>query len=171
MKLPINVTVIQPPPNNQRGVLTAAREISLSRDRVEFEESPDGLIIHGLTELDIEIAVDELRKRVPSIRYAKPQVAYDMGPPIQEPYYRATVDLPNESLGAVMGDLISRRGLIHSVRDGATSTQLVAELPVSECFGYSTTLRSLTQGKGHYSVEFAGYRPTPYIGPDMPDAA
>ena len=171
MALPINVVLIHPPANEQGAIVAAARDIDVSGRRVAFEESSKGLIVHGLTELDIEMAVYELQKSFPTIRYGKPQVAYDMGPPMMEPYYRATIDFPSEKLGWVMGDMSSRRGEIQSVQEGSPVTQLVAEVPVSECFGYSTTLRALTQGRGHYSVEFAGYRRTPYFGGGTDDAA
>ena len=171
VRLPINVTVIRPPANEQQAIATAARHLGAPADRVVFEQSIEGLIVHGLTELDIEKAIFELQKTFPEIRYAKPQVAYDMGPPLSEPYYRATVAIPAEHLGTVMGDMMSRRGLIQSTREGPAETQFVVDVPVSECFGYSTTLRALTRGRGTYTVEFAGYRPAPFIGPGTDDAA
>ena len=140
-------------------------------DRVVFEESTEGLIVHGLTELDLELAIHELRKAVPGIRQGKPRVAYDMGPPLLEPYYRAMVDIPAESEGPVIGDMVSRRAAILAARDGPVGRQLVADIPVSECFGYFTVLRILTQGRGTYAVEYAGHRPAPFFDPGKGDAA
>ena len=171
MTLPISVVVIYPSGNEQKAIMAAARDIDAFGSRVAFEDSSKGLIVHGLTELDIEMAVYELQKSFPSIRSGKPQVAYHMGPPMLEPYYRATIDAPSENLGWVLGDISSRRGEIQSVQEGATETQVVADMPVSECFGYSATLRALTRGRGRYSVEYLGYRPTPYLGPGTDDAA
>lgn len=163
--------VICPSVEDRQAALAASRSIEIPRDRVAFEDSAEGLVVHGLTELDLELAIFELRKSVPTIRQGKPQVAYDMGPPILEPYYRATIETPSENIGAVIGDMVSRRGLVQSARESAASTQMIADVPVSECFGYSTTLRALTQGRGRYSVEFLGYRSVPYTGPDTPEAA
>ena len=171
MNLPINVVVIRPPVNEQQAVAAEARRLNTPPGRVAFEESPEGLIVHGLTELDIELSIHELRKMFPELKHGKPQVAYDMGPPLMEPYYRATIDMPEENLGAVMGDMSSRRGLIQAAREGPDGMQLVAEVPVSECFGYSTVLRVLTQGRGKYTVEYAGYQPAPYMDPEPDDAA
>jgi translation elongation factor EF-G len=171
VSLPINVVVIRPPANEQQAVVAEARRVNASPDRIAFEESPEGLIVHGLTEIDIELAIHELRKVFPELKHGKPQVAYDMGPPLMEPYYRATVDVPEEKLGAVMGDMSSRRGIIQAAREGPVGMQLVAEVPVSECFGYATVLRALTQGRGIYTVEFAGYQRAPYINPRPDDAA
>ena len=170
MNLPINVVVTHPPANQQAAVAEAARRLKVTEGRVAFEESPEGLLVHGLTELDIELAIYELGKSIPGIRYGKPQVAYDMGPPLMEPYYRATIDIPELSLGAVMGDLSTRRAVIQGTRASPLGMQFIAEVPVSECFGYSTSLRALTQGRGSYTVEYAGYRPAPFINPPY-DAA
>jgi predicted membrane GTPase involved in stress response len=171
VNLPINVVVIRPPANEQRAVVAEARRFNTRPGRLAFEESPQGLIVHGLTELDIELAIFELRKVFPELKHGKPQVAYDIGPPFMEPCYRATVDMPEGNLGAVMGDMFTRRGHIQATREGPIGMQLVAEVPVSECFGYSTTLRALTQGRGSYTVEFSGYRPAPHINGGPNDAA
>jgi translation elongation factor EF-G len=171
VSLPINVVVIRPPVNEQQAVIAEARRVNANPARLAFEESPEGLIVHGLTELDIELAIYELRKVIPELIHGKPQVAYDMGPPLMEPYYRVTVDMPEGNLGAVMGDMFTRRGHIQASREGPMGMQLVAEVPVSECFGYSTTLRALTQSHGSYTVEYAGYRTAPYINGGPDDAA
>ncbi len=171
MKFPISSAVICSPASDQQAAVAASRRTQMPPDRVAFEESAEGLIVHGLTELDLELAVDELRKSVPSVRQGKPRVAYDMGPPLMEPYYRATVDVPEENVGAVIGDITSRRAKILLERAGPLGRQLVAEIPVSECFGYFTALRMLTQRRGTYAVEYAGYRLAPYNGPGANDAA
>lgn len=171
MNLPINVVVTHPPANQQQAVVDAARRVKVPEGRVIFEESPEGLLVHGLTELDIELVIYELGKTIPGIRNGKPQVAYDMGPPPMEPYYRATVDVPSQNLGAVMGDLSARRAVIRGTRESPLGIQFIAEVPVSECFGYSTSLRALTQGRGSYTVEYAGYRPFPFINSGPEDAA
>ena len=171
VKLPISVVVIHPPADQQQAVVDAARRLKVPEGRVTFEESPEGLLVHGLTELDIELAIYELGKSILGIRSGKPQVAYDLGPPLEEPYYRATVDVPEQNVGAVMGDLSARRAVIQGTREGPLGIQFIAEVPVSECFGYSASLRALTQGRGSYTVEYAGYRCTPFNNPGPDDAA
>jgi len=84
-----------------------------------------------------------------------------MGPPLLEPYYRAIIDIPEECWGRVMEDMANRRGFIQAIRESPIGKRFVAEVPVSECFGYSTTLRSLTRGRGTFFVEFSHYRPVP----------
>jgi predicted membrane GTPase involved in stress response len=169
--LPINVVVTHPPVNWQKAVVVVARSLDIPSERIVFEESPDGLVVHGLTEIDIELAIHELRKTFSELKHGKPQVAYDMGPPLKEPYYRATVDVPVQNLGAVLGDMSCRRAWIQATREGPIGMQLVAEVPVSECFGYDTTLRALTQGQGSYTVEYAGHRSAPFNNRGPDDAA
>ena len=64
---------------------------------------------------------------------------------------------PEEYLGDVMGDLGSRRGKIGGMTQRAGAQVIGASVPLSEMFGYSTTLRSLSQGRAVYSMQFANY--------------
>ena len=130
----------------------------MQTDRVAFEEAAEGFKVHGLTELNIELAIFELQKQFPQIRQQKPQVAYRMGPPFLEPYYRATIDVPEDCADVVIGDVSGRRGLLERALESPTGKRVIAAVPVSECFGYATVLRILTKGRGSYSVEFLGYR-------------
>ena len=82
-------------------------------------------------------------------------------PVILEPIMKVVVECPSEYQGAVMGSINQRRGVIlSSVEDGVFTT-IEAEVPLAEMFGYSTTLRSLTQGKGEFTMEFARYARVP----------
>ncbi len=82
-------------------------------------------------------------------------------PVILEPIMRVTVEGPSEFQGNVMGAINQRRGLItSSVEDGAFTT-IEAEVPLAEMFGYATTLRSLTQGKAEFTMEFSRYAKVP----------
>ncbi|MCE5334982.1 MAG: elongation factor G [Desulfobacteraceae bacterium] len=82
-------------------------------------------------------------------------------PVLLEPLMRVAVETPSEFQGAVLGSLNQRRGLIQSSsEDGAFST-VEAEVPLSEMFGYSTVLRSATQGKAEFTMEFSRYNPVP----------
>ena len=79
-----------------------------------------------------------------------------------EPIMAVEVETPEEKMGDVMGDLSSRRGTIQGMEDMAGGGKSVkAEVPLSEMFGYSTTLRSLTQGRATYSMEFKHYSEAP----------
>jgi elongation factor G len=64
-------------------------------------------------------------------------------------------------MGDVMGDLNRRRGIVQGMDDGPAGKQIKAEVPLSEMFGYSTDVRSATQGRATYSMEFAKYTATP----------
>lgn len=83
------------------------------------------------------------------------------GPIILEPIMKVEVQAPEEFQGSVTGGLNQRRGLIlnSETNDGYVTCQ--AFVPFSEMFGYSTTLRSATQGKGEFTMEFAKYEPVP----------
>ncbi|MGV8984482.1 elongation factor G [Clostridium sp.] len=82
-------------------------------------------------------------------------------PVLLEPVMKVEVTVPEEYMGDVMGDLNSRRGRIEGMEAQAGAEVIRAMVPLSEMFGYSTTLRSRTQGRGVYSMEFAAYEPVP----------
>ena len=82
-------------------------------------------------------------------------------PVIMEPIMKVAVEGPSEFQGAVMGSLNQRRGMIIGTVEEGSYTVVEAEVPLSEMFGYSTTLRSLTQGKAEFTMEFATFRQVP----------
>jgi len=82
-------------------------------------------------------------------------------PILLEPIMAVEVETPEEKMGDVMGDLSSRRGVIQGMDDLAGSKAIKAEVPLGEMFGYSTTLRSLTQGRATYTMEFKHYSEAP----------
>ncbi|MFA7318605.1 MAG: elongation factor G [Sulfuricella sp.] len=83
-------------------------------------------------------------------------------PVLLEPMMAVEVETPEEKMGDVMGDLSSRRGMIQGMEDMAGGGKAIkAEVPLSEMFGYSTTLRSLTQGRATYTMEFKHYAEAP----------
>ncbi|MCB2306684.1 elongation factor G [Clostridium estertheticum] len=82
-------------------------------------------------------------------------------PVLLEPIMRVEVTVPEEYMGDVMGDINSRRGRIEGMEAESGAQVIRAMVPLSEMFGYSTTLRSRTQGRGVYSMEFAAYEPVP----------
>jgi len=83
-------------------------------------------------------------------------------PVLLEPMMAVEVETPEDFMGNVMGDLSSRRGMVQGMEDQVGGIKLVkAEVPLAEMFGYSTTLRSLSQGRATYSMEFKHYTEAP----------
>jgi elongation factor G len=82
-------------------------------------------------------------------------------PVLLEPIMSVEVETPEDYMGDVVGDLNRRRGMILGMEDNAGIKALKAEVPLAEMFGYSTTLRSLSQGRATYSMEFKKYQEAP----------
>jgi elongation factor G len=82
-------------------------------------------------------------------------------PVLLEPIMKAQIIVTSEHLGNVIGDLNSRRAQIHRVESLGTSEVLDIEVPLAEMFKYATDLRSMTQGRGMYTMEFARYDEVP----------
>ena len=82
-------------------------------------------------------------------------------PIIKEPIMEVEVVVPEEYMGDVIGDLNSRRGHIKHMEPRAGVQVITARVPLSEMFGYSTNLRSMTQGRGNYTMQFASYDEVP----------
>ncbi|PIE06144.1 MAG: elongation factor G [Sorangium cellulosum] len=82
-------------------------------------------------------------------------------PHVLEPVMRVVVEAPVEFQGNAVGTLLKRRGIIVGTTDESGFVRVEAEVPLSEMFGYSTVLRSSTQGKGEFSMEFSRYSPVP----------
>jgi len=82
-------------------------------------------------------------------------------PVLLEPVMKVEVVSPEEFFGDIMGDISSRRGLIQSQGDRGTAKVIVANVPLASMFGYATELRSMTQGRASYSMEFAHYDKVP----------
>ena len=82
-------------------------------------------------------------------------------PILLEPMMAVEVETPEDYMGDVMGDLSSRRGMIQGMEDTASGKIIRAEVPLAEMFGYSTTVRSLSQGRASYSMEFKHYTEAP----------
>jgi len=82
-------------------------------------------------------------------------------PVILEPIMRVSVECPSEFQGTALGTLNQRRGIIHSATEDKNSTVIDAEVPLAEMFGYSTVIRSATQGKAEFTMEFSQYKKVP----------
>ena len=82
-------------------------------------------------------------------------------PTLLEPMMAVEVETPEDYMGDVMGDLNRRRGIIQGMEDLAAGKAIKAEVPLAEMFGYSTDLRSMSQGRATYSMEFKHYSEAP----------
>jgi elongation factor G len=82
-------------------------------------------------------------------------------PVLLEPVMKVEVSTPDDYVGDVMGDLSSRRGMIQGQEQRGQATVILASVPLAEMFGYATTLRSATQGRASFSMEFNDYEAVP----------
>ncbi len=89
------------------------------------------------------------------------QGALEASPTILEPMMKVEVVTPEDYMGDVMGDLNRRRGIVAGMDDTVAGKSIHAEVPLSEMFGYATSLRSATQGRATYSMEFERYAEAP----------
>jgi len=83
------------------------------------------------------------------------------GPQLIEPIMKVDVFTPDDNVGDVIGDLNRRRGMIKSQEAGVTGVRIKADVPLSEMFGYIGDLRTMTSGRGQFSMEFEHYLPCP----------
>ena len=82
-------------------------------------------------------------------------------PVLLEPIMKIEIEVPTSFQGSVVGDLTSRRGMIVATEMKGNTATIEGEIPLAETFGYSTDLRSMTQGQGTFTMEFAKYRRVP----------
>jgi len=87
--------------------------------------------------------------------------ALKANPVLLEPIMDVEVVTPEDYMGDVMGDLNRRRGLVQGMEDAPAGKIVRAEVPLAEMFGYATDLRSMTQGRATYSMEFGKYNEAP----------
>ncbi len=83
------------------------------------------------------------------------------GPQLMEPIMKVDVFTPEDHVGDVIGDLNRRRGMIKSQEPGVTGTRVKGDVPLAEMFGYIGDLRTMTSGRGQFSMEFSHYNPCP----------
>lgn len=92
---------------------------------------------------------------------ATKKLAQEGGAVLLEPVMKVEVVTPEENMGDVVGDLNRRRGIIHGMSDSASGKVVDAEVPLAEMFGYATDLRSATQGRATFTMEFEKYAEAP----------
>jgi elongation factor G len=135
-----------------------------------FEKSLDKGVLAGYPCLDFKVTlVDGGYHPVDSsaIAYelaagaAYRQTMPKAGPQLMEPIMKVDVYSPDDNVGDVIGDLNRRRGMIKSQEPGTTGVRVKAECPLSEMFGYIGDLRTMTSGRGQFSMEFSHYMACP----------
>ena len=98
-----------------------------------------------------------------SARGAWRQAVMQANPRILEPIMRIAVEGPSEFIGGIMATLTKRRAVIIGAGEGSSTSRVEADVPLSEMFGYATVLRSTTQGKAEFTMEFLRYQPVPMV--------
>jgi len=82
-------------------------------------------------------------------------------PVLLEPVMKIEIECPSDFQGSVVGNLTSRRGMVVATDMQGPNARIEGEVPLAETFGYSTDLRSMTQGQGTFTMEFSRYRRLP----------
>lgn len=135
-----------------------------------IEEAMEGGILAGYPMVDFRVTLyDGSYHEVDSSEHAfkaAGSIAFKEGamrakPVLLEPVMGVEVVTPEEYMGAVNGDLNSRRGVILAMEEAPAGKIVRAEVPLAEMFGYATTLRSASQGRATYTMEFKKYAPAP----------
>jgi elongation factor G len=135
-----------------------------------FESMMDTGVLAGFPVLDVEVelydggfhAVDSSAVAFElAARGAFRQSIPKAGAQLLEPIMAVDVFTPDDHVGDVIGDLNRRRGMIAGQEAGATGVRIKADVPLSEMFGYIGSLRTMTSGRGQFSMEFKNYMPCP----------
>lgn len=110
--------------------------------------------MHPVDSNDISFKIAGLQAFRQAFQQADPQIL--------EPMYRVEVLCPDDLTGAVMGDLQSRRAIVEGIDSEGHFQKVIAKVPLSEMDGYSSSLRSITQGRAKFKMQFMGYEPLPF---------
>jgi elongation factor G len=134
------------------------------------EEAMTGGIIAGFPVVDVKVTLydgsyhevdsNEMAFKIAGSMCFK-EGAAKARPVLLEPIMKVEVVTPEDYMGDVMGDLNSRRGMVQGMEDAPAGKVIRAEVPLAEMFGYATDLRSATQGRATYSMEFSKYNEVP----------
>jgi elongation factor G len=135
-----------------------------------IEEQLENGIIAGFPVLDVKATLydgsyhdvdsNEMAFKIAGSMAVK-NAAATANPALLEPMMKVEVVTPEEYMGDVMGDLNRRRGLVKGMGENSTGKVIDAEVPLSEMFGYATDVRSLSQGRASFTMEFAHYAEAP----------
>ena len=131
-------------------------------ERLSFEVTSEGLILKGIWDLDLELAIYELSRKIgKTLENSDYTIECIEGERTLEPVMTVGVITPEEYMGDVVGDLNRRRGMVSSMDDHPIGKVVHSQVPLAEMFGYATDLRSATQGRACYSMEFSEYAEAP----------
>jgi elongation factor G len=134
--------------------------------REGIDEAADGGVIRGYPVIDVETALLEVKIEEASSDFMAFRIASGMAfekacqqadPVLLEPIMKAEILVPEEFMGEVIGDLNSRQGKIEQIVNQGPLQILTATMPLSKMFGYSTSLRSVSQGRSTFSMQFSHY--------------
>ena len=134
------------------------------------KEAIQGGVLVGYPMVDVRAAVfygsyhevdsSEIAFKMAAI-FAFKEACQKAGPILLEPIMKVEVTTPEEYMGNIMGDLNSKRGQIEEMSDRVNIKVVKAKVPLAEMFGYSTSLRSMSQGRANYTMEFSHYAEVP----------
>lgn len=110
--------------------------------------------MHPVDSNDISFKIAGLQAFRQAFQQADPQIL--------EPIYQVTVLCPDDLTGAVMGDLQSRRAIVEGIDSEGHFQKVIAKVPLAEMDGYSSSLRSISQGRAKFKMKFHGYEPVPF---------
>ena len=142
------------------------------RERIAATSKGEVVTILAIWEPDLEVAERVLKDAYAGeVRWSKPTIVYQYEPRVLEPFLHLEVEMPAETVGNVIGDLCSRRGLILGQAETAEGLVVTAEVPLGELLGYPQALPKITLGRGRATATFARYAPPPpWFDPDEPAA-
>ncbi len=134
------------------------------------KEAMNSGVVAGYPMVDVKTAVfygsyhevdsSEIAFKLAAI-FAFKEACQKAGPVLLEPMMKVEVTTPEEYMGNIIGDLSSKRGQIEEMSDRANIKVVKAKVPLAEMFGYSTGLRSMSQGRANYTMEFSNYAEVP----------
>ena len=136
--------------------------------RFSIENSFGAGIAFGYPAIDIDVTITDIvydqEKSTPLALQGAAAIAFDKAcseaqPILLTPVMKLSISTPKESVGEVIASITARGGLINAIEDKHTSDLIHAQAPLEKMFGYTTTLRSMTQGRGFFAMEFSHYQP------------
>jgi elongation factor G len=110
--------------------------------------------MHPVDSNDISFKIAGLQAFRQAFQHADPQIL--------EPIYQVEVLCPDDLTGSVMGDLQTRRAIVEGIDSEGQFQKIIAKVPLAEMDGYSSSLRSITQGRAKFKSKFFEYAPVPY---------
>ena len=148
----------------------AAMTPGCTKQACDFSDSIDRLQAEGYTVLGIKVSLNdgkahdvdssEMAFKIAAQAWFREAIGR-AGPVLLEPVMAVEVVTPEDYMGDVVGDLNSRRGRVGQVEARGNNQVVTAQVPLSEMFGYATDLRSRTQGRATYTMQFDSYQQTP----------